>query len=66
MSRTEKKKAKKRDIKRKYKKTTKRAKAINMNGKPPRRSANKTMLDGVSIFELIMPWKSNLNAEPIT
>lgn len=50
---------KKRDLKRKYKKTSR-----TMKSKPfgttttSKRTANRPLLEGVSIFELIMPWKA--------
>jgi hypothetical protein len=50
---------KKRDLKRKNKKTLKSQKEKVYNPyKPIKRNGNKPILDGVSIFELIIPWKA--------
>ena len=42
------------------KKTSKSTKNTVKEGKPTRKANPKTVLEGASIFELIMPWKSNL------
>lgn len=51
-------KKKKRDIKRKFKKSQQVIKTKIYGGVPPKRSGTRPLLEGVSIFELIMPWQA--------
>jgi hypothetical protein len=54
------KKAKKRDLKRKYKAKKNRFQKIDKfdSSKPIKRTGTRPVLDGVSIFDLIIPWKA--------
>lgn len=57
-------KTRKRDKKRKYK-NSKKGRFTRIDGaaihKPPKRTGSRPVLDGVSIFDLIIPWKKHAN-----
>ena len=50
---------KKREVKRKFKKSVKTMKSKPYVTAAAKRNGGKPLLDGVSIFELIMPWKAD-------